>query len=544
MAVRSCPGEFIMRGAFRRATARHQGKSHGRDSTVPRRRQEASVLQHRRRRLARAPRRPLHRARRLLQPGRRRRRAAAARRVRPHRPLDRPRRAAVADGRAPGRAGQGRRASLRRVGRACAPARRGRKSRRPGPTTRSRSAASSTPGASRAAFKVQPFSSDPQALLLGLALVPAPADGACPLAPTARAQPPAAPLRWNRRARDQRGDFIVARRPTSPTAMPPRRCAARASSSRAPASRRPAADEFYWVDLIGLAVVNREGVALGTVVGLLDTGPHSVLRVAAERTAEGGEERLIPFVAAYVDTVDLAGAPHHGRLGPRLLSRARCASTSSRCFRSCSRPSSTHGVTRRAFDAGRVDVRLWPLRDFADGPHRRVDDRPYGGGPGMVMLAEPLERALPAIRAERAEATPAPVVQLHARPASASTRRGVERLRRRRRARCCCAAATKASTSASSTATSTWSSASATSCCPAARLPALALLDAVARLQPGVLGDPGSHQQDSFSDGLLDCPHYSRPERLGGDGARGARVLLSGPPRRDRALAPRAVARD
>ena len=63
----------------------------------------------------------------------------------------------------------------------------------------------------------------------------------------------------------------------------------------------PGPDEFYWVDLIGLDVVDRQGQALGVVAGLLDTGPHSVLRVAAE----GAEERLIPFVAAYVDAVDL-----------------------------------------------------------------------------------------------------------------------------------------------------------------------------------------------------------------------------------------------
>ena len=68
------------------------------------------------------------------------------------------------------------------------------------------------------------------------------------------------------------------------------------------------AGEFYWVDLIGLQVINRKGVALGVVVGLIETGPQSVLRVAAE-SAAGGEtaaaERLIPFVAAYVDTVSL-----------------------------------------------------------------------------------------------------------------------------------------------------------------------------------------------------------------------------------------------
>ena len=68
-------------------------------------------------------------------------------------------------------------------------------------------------------------------------------------------------------------------------------------------------DEFYWVDLIGLAVVNRQGEALGTVAGLLDTGPQSVLRVLPQAAEPGGpppDERLIPFVAAYVDSVDLA----------------------------------------------------------------------------------------------------------------------------------------------------------------------------------------------------------------------------------------------
>jgi len=65
---------------------------------------------------------------------------------------------------------------------------------------------------------------------------------------------------------------------------------------------KPAEDEFYWADLIGLQVINREGAALGAVVGLIDTGPHSVLRI---EPAGGGEEVLIPFVSAYVDSVDV-----------------------------------------------------------------------------------------------------------------------------------------------------------------------------------------------------------------------------------------------
>ena len=62
------------------------------------------------------------------------------------------------------------------------------------------------------------------------------------------------------------------------------------------------------------------------------------------------------------------------------------------------------GITRRAYTSGLVDVRLWNPRDYAEGNYRRVDDRPFGGGPGMVMMAPPLERCLAAIRTDRAEA--------------------------------------------------------------------------------------------------------------------------------------------
>ncbi|MEO5697794.1 MAG: tRNA (guanosine(37)-N1)-methyltransferase TrmD [Burkholderiaceae bacterium] len=173
-------------------------------------------------------------------------------------------------------------------------------------------------------------------------------------------------------------------------------------------------------------------------------------------------------------------------------------------------PHLTLGITRRAFESGQIDVALWPLRDFADNNYRRVDDRPYGGGPGMVMLVEPLERALEAARAARTDV--APVV--HFTPVG----RPMDQARVREFA----------------------GSSGAILLCgryegidqrfidrhvdvelslgdfvlSGGELPALALLDAVARLQPGVLGDSQSHQQDSFEDGLLDCPHYSRPETL------------------------------
>jgi tRNA (guanine37-N1)-methyltransferase len=185
------------------------------------------------------------------------------------------------------------------------------------------------------------------------------------------------------------------------------------------------------------------------------------------------------------------------------------------------------GVTRRAYETGQVDVRMWNPRDFAEGNYRRVDDRPFGGGPGMVMLAEPLERCLQAIRADRAEGQPAPLVLFA--PIGQRLDHG---------------------------AVARWSvSAGAVLLCgryegvdqrfidrhvthqislgdfvlSGGELAAMALLDAVARLQPGVLGDDGSHQQDSFNpvlDGLLDCPHYTRPEVWQGQAVPGA--LMSG----------------
>ncbi len=187
-------------------------------------------------------------------------------------------------------------------------------------------------------------------------------------------------------------------------------------------------------------------------------------------------------------------------------------------------PHLQEGVTRRAFASGQVDVKLWPLRDFADDPHRRVDDRPYGGGPGMVLLVEPLERALAAVRAARADAAPL----VHFTP----TGRRIDQALVQEFA----------------------SGSGAVLLCgryegidqrfldrhvnmelslgdfvlSGGELPALALLDAVARLQTGVLGDSRSHEQDSFSQGLLDCPHYSRPEALPAPGGDVPAVLLSG----------------
>jgi tRNA (guanine37-N1)-methyltransferase len=190
-------------------------------------------------------------------------------------------------------------------------------------------------------------------------------------------------------------------------------------------------------------------------------------------------------------------------------------------------PFMTSGVTRRAFGVApaAVQVEFWNPRDFATGGYKRVDDRPFGGGPGMVMQAQPLSDCLAKVRASRVDH--APVVLFS--PAGQRLDHGAVQA---------CA-----------------DSSGAILVCgryegidqrfidahvdrqislgdlvlSGGEIAALALLDAVARLVPGVLHDAQSHQFDSFNpvvDGLLDCPHFTRPEEW--QGHKVPDVLLSG----------------
>ena len=177
------------------------------------------------------------------------------------------------------------------------------------------------------------------------------------------------------------------------------------------------------------------------------------------------------------------------------------------------------GVTRRAYSSGQVAVHLWNPRDWAEGNYRRVDDRPFGGGPGMVMMAEPLQLCLNAIRAARIEAdaqeqsAPAPVVLFspigttlkHAVVAEWAESRGAVLL---------CGRYEGVDQRFIDTHV-THQLSLGDFVLSGGELAAMVLLDSLARLQPGVLNDEGSFQQDSFNpalDGLLDCPHYTRPE--------------------------------
>lgn len=169
------------------------------------------------------------------------------------------------------------------------------------------------------------------------------------------------------------------------------------------------------------------------------------------------------------------------------------------------------GVTRRAFETARPDVQFCNPRDFAVGNYNRVDDRPFGGGPGMVMMAEPLLKSLQHVQAQRSDNAPVVLFSPLGAPLDHAT---VQHWANSQGAILLCGryegvdqrfidAHVDVQISLGDFVLS------------GGEIAAMALLDAVARLQPGVLGDAQSHQQDSFNpqlDGLLDCPHYTRPE--------------------------------
>jgi tRNA (guanine37-N1)-methyltransferase len=199
------------------------------------------------------------------------------------------------------------------------------------------------------------------------------------------------------------------------------------------------------------------------------------------------------------------------------------------------------GITRRAYESKQIDVHLWQLRDYAEGNYKRVDDRPFGGGPGMVMLAEPLALCLTAIKHAREAISSKPSssayfgfpVVLFSPIGQTIHQSVVENW---------------------ADSKSEFADGAVLICgryegldqrfideyvthqlslgdfvLSGGEIAAVALLDAIARLMPGVLTDEQSHLQDSFNPsikGLLDCPHYTRPEDWRGIGV--PDVLLSG----------------
>lgn len=185
-----------------------------------------------------------------------------------------------------------------------------------------------------------------------------------------------------------------------------------------------------------------------------------------------------------------------------------------------------HGVTGRAVSQGRVALEFWNPRDYASDRHRTVDDRPYGGGPGMLMKVDTLRAAIHAARKRASEATGQRPRVIYLSPQGRRLdQQGAREL----------ASGPPLVVVAGryegidervveSDIDEEWSIGDYV--LSGGELPAMVLIDAAARLVPGVLGHHDSAVEDSFNEGLLDCPHYTRPEVI--DGRRVPEVLLSG----------------
>jgi len=181
-----------------------------------------------------------------------------------------------------------------------------------------------------------------------------------------------------------------------------------------------------------------------------------------------------------------------------------------------------YGITGRAIQRGLLELAVWNPRDYTHDRHRTVDDRPYGGGPGMVMKYEPLRDLLREARA--AVEGPARVILL-----SPQGRRldqaGVEELLGHGRLILVAGRYEGIDERVVEAGIDEeWSIGDYV--LSGGELAALVMIDALTRFIPGALGDEESARQDSFMEGLLDCPHYTRPEEV--DGMRVPEVLLSG----------------
>lgn len=192
---------------------------------------------------------------------------------------------------------------------------------------------------------------------------------------------------------------------------------------------------------------------------------------------------------------------------------------------------SDYGITRRAMENGLVELNFWNPRQFTSDRHQTVDDRPYGGGPGMVMMIQPLRDAIGAAKAWASEGadtdgnkSQAKVIYLSPQGRVLS-QEGVQEL----------ATETNLVLVAGRyegiderlielEVDAEWSIGDYV--LSGGELPAMVLIDSVTRLIPGALGHAQSAEQDSFSDGLLDCPHYTRPDVY--EGRAVPDVLMSG----------------
>lgn len=180
------------------------------------------------------------------------------------------------------------------------------------------------------------------------------------------------------------------------------------------------------------------------------------------------------------------------------------------------------GVTGRGLATGIAELACWNPRDFAGNKHGHIDDRPFGGGPGMVMQAQPLADTLAAIRAS--DNRPAKLAYLSPQGTPLKQRQVQEIATRERIILLCGRYEGVDERFIQREVDEQWSIGDYV--LSGGELAAAVLIDAVVRLQPGALGKDESAEQDSFMNGLLDCPHYTRPELWAGQPT--PAVLMSG----------------
>ncbi len=180
------------------------------------------------------------------------------------------------------------------------------------------------------------------------------------------------------------------------------------------------------------------------------------------------------------------------------------------------------GVTGRAVKQNLLQVRCYNPRDFTYDKHKTVDDRPYGGGPGMLMMVQPLRDAIRMAKTEAGEGVKVIYLSPQGRKLNQA---GVKELSLNQKLILVCGRYEGIDERLIETEIDEeWSIGDYV--LTGGEIPAMALIDAVARFIPGVLGKQASAEEDSFAEGLLDCPHYTRPEML--DGLTVPSVLMSG----------------
>jgi tRNA (guanine37-N1)-methyltransferase len=316
-------------------------------------------------------------------------------------------------------------------------------------------------------------------------------------------------------------------------------------------------DEYYLHDLAGLHLFDEAGNERGEVVEAYEAGGGVLLTI---KRADGLRFEL-PFAADLCKEIDLQakrivatipeGLEDLERLpaieeergvpaapGPAPVETAEVATGRAKpairidvvtIFPKMFEPLLAEGVIARGVKLGLLDIRVWDLRDYATDRHRSTDDEAYGGGPGMVMLGEPVFRCVEAIRAGAAEGAAAvgsePHVVMTSPQGRVFTQNVVRELVERRWLVLLCGryegfdhrvheALRPDEVSIGDFVVS------------GGELPAMLIADAVGRMIEGVVGNSGSVEEDSFFNGLLDYPHYTRPEELRGMPV--PEILLSG----------------